>query len=69
MVKEYMNQNKVKFDMNDFLFVVHIIVNQEEHLMVNVLDVVYLFVLYHHKDLHMNPKVTMDDKHKSLIFK
>ncbi len=28
MMKEYMNQNKVKFDMNDFLVVIDIDVNQ-----------------------------------------
>jgi hypothetical protein len=69
MVKVYMNQNKVVFDMNDFLFSVHIVVNQQEYVMVNVLEVVYLFDLYHHTDLHTNSKVTKEDKHIFLRFK
>jgi hypothetical protein len=42
-MKEYMNQNKGMFDMNDILFLVHIDMNQQEYVMVNVVEIEYPF--------------------------
>lgn len=69
IMKEYMHQNKVEFDMNDILFQVYIDVNQQEYLMDNVLVIEHLFHVYYHNDLDMNSKVTKKDKDIFLRFK
>lgn len=68
MTKEYMNQNKVKFDMNDILFVIHIDLNQSEYVMVNVVEIENLFDLDFHNHLDINSKKTTDDKDIGLKF-
>ena len=45
MTIEYMNQNKVKFDMNDILLMTRINVNQQEYVLVDVADIEYLFAV------------------------
>jgi len=49
--------------MNDILVVFHIIVNQQEYVMVNVLDIEHLFDVDYHNDLDINSKETKDDKY------
>jgi hypothetical protein len=62
MMKVYINQNKVMFDMNDILFLFYINMNQQEYVMVNVVDIEDLFDVDYHNDLDINSRETKNDK-------
>jgi len=62
MMKVYINQNKVMFDMNDILFLFYINMNQQEYVMVNVVDIEDLFDVDYHNDLDINSRETKDDR-------
>jgi hypothetical protein len=63
MMKVYINQNKVMFDMNDILFLFYINMNQQEYVMVNVVDIEDLFDVDYHNDLDINSRETKNDKY------